>query len=336
MKMPTEKDIEKEAERIREEYAYLDSLPHEGWIWEFVRRSMAYRNAYLFLKRHCDSLLPWNKDFGVIEFLQPPPSIWGEVLQAMEKIKSLSIDFTWQHSTDSRFQHGCCLDGCTECDRLANEGRSMGLNQDHFLVNKFWFWTPLDFNSCARGGYPNPDINYSEFADKPVITGANPIRYVVQEDMTKHINRLINITSEAIVDIYRLRLDTYRGLIRDAVRRACRGVWSFLLEPDKSERVLFSSEKIQYANQWLYLGVSRREKKRETKQAVMKALDDFLDDGRTKVRGDKWKYYLVTFDLKWHGNKDMTYSILSEILYRAYGDEEDGDFLADMKILKLL
>lgn len=28
------------------DYEYMDKLPLEGWIWEFMRRSQAYKNLY--------------------------------------------------------------------------------------------------------------------------------------------------------------------------------------------------------------------------------------------------------------------------------------------------
>ncbi len=49
MKGPTEKEqerVEQEAQRIREEYGFMDNMPFKGWIWEFVRRSKRYQEYF--------------------------------------------------------------------------------------------------------------------------------------------------------------------------------------------------------------------------------------------------------------------------------------------------
>jgi hypothetical protein len=42
----TQKEIEKEAEKVKEEYAYMDKMPLKGWMWEIIRRSKDYRAFY--------------------------------------------------------------------------------------------------------------------------------------------------------------------------------------------------------------------------------------------------------------------------------------------------
>jgi hypothetical protein len=44
--MRTEKEIPQEAEIIRGEYAYMDDISAEEWLWEFIRRSPRYRSLF--------------------------------------------------------------------------------------------------------------------------------------------------------------------------------------------------------------------------------------------------------------------------------------------------
>ena len=38
-----EREIKDIAERVKEEYAYMDQLPLDGWMWEMMRRGAEYR-----------------------------------------------------------------------------------------------------------------------------------------------------------------------------------------------------------------------------------------------------------------------------------------------------
>ena len=53
----TQKEIEKEAQRVEEEYAYMDKMSFKAWIWEFIRRSPRYQQFYEEFKK----LLPMKK-----------------------------------------------------------------------------------------------------------------------------------------------------------------------------------------------------------------------------------------------------------------------------------
>lgn len=81
--MLTQKEIDKEAERIRQEYAYMDTMPLDGWFWEVIRRSPAY-NALCdeltklsapISKENSDIIDKRLDDIGIaIQFLIPPES----------------------------------------------------------------------------------------------------------------------------------------------------------------------------------------------------------------------------------------------------------------------
>ena len=40
---PNPRDTEKLAQKIKKEYAYMNTLPRHGWLWEIIRRSNDYR-----------------------------------------------------------------------------------------------------------------------------------------------------------------------------------------------------------------------------------------------------------------------------------------------------
>lgn len=83
MKKITEKEIQNEATRIKKEYAYMDSMPLDGWFWEIIRRSPAYKTlcdelaalSVPISKEHSDTIDMRLDDIGIsIQYLFPPKS----------------------------------------------------------------------------------------------------------------------------------------------------------------------------------------------------------------------------------------------------------------------
>ena len=66
--------IEKKAQEVRDEYAYMDSMPLEGWFWEIIRRGSEYKKYYQDL---------WHGDWG--------PENEDEFRSLGEKIEKLGL-----------------------------------------------------------------------------------------------------------------------------------------------------------------------------------------------------------------------------------------------------
>jgi hypothetical protein len=57
----TQNDSERELQRIREKYAYMDGMPLANWLWEMIRRSNDYKMFYeKWLKLHDKPLKKWT------------------------------------------------------------------------------------------------------------------------------------------------------------------------------------------------------------------------------------------------------------------------------------
>ena len=114
--LTTEKTKE-EGEYIRKEYAYMDNLPLEGWIWEFIRRSEKYKSLldecmqnYQIIsdESHKKYFFEWIEKFSEIcldvyfEFGKPKERCY-HVLRFNDPIKHTSIGFLALPKIDLKF-----------------------------------------------------------------------------------------------------------------------------------------------------------------------------------------------------------------------------------------
>lgn len=116
MKKLTQKEIEKKAERIREEYAYMDDIPLEGWIWEFIRRSPKYKE---FFEKFRNLSLKKNLILGEIHSLFDE---YGEI-----PMEHYSVDHFY-HRLDNSDDPRAFLEGIDQMIVSFSEDR---LGEDH-------------------------------------------------------------------------------------------------------------------------------------------------------------------------------------------------------------
>lgn len=74
-------------------------------------------------------------------------------------------------------------------------------------------------------------------------------------------------------------------------------------------------------NDTLYFGVSKTAKKEIIMKHISAYLDAYLEPPKKRVRTDKWKHYLIAYDLKKHNNYD--YPQIADVLSEAYPDGLD-------------
>jgi hypothetical protein len=125
---------------------------------------------------------------------------------------------------------------------------------------------------------PFPDRNYAEFQTKPSIFGLRLIEHFDIDEILKDEDNLYDM---------------------DAIEL----VWT--LSPVKMEDSL-------------YLGISRMANKKEVLRQVSKIFDTYAKPRKNRKRTDKWKYYVIVYDLK--TDENQKYSDIATQLAEAYPD----------------
>lgn len=64
----TGKEIIEKAEKIKQDYKYMDTMPEDGWVWEFARRTKRYIDTFERLKDR-DNEKAWDELFSVCSSL---------------------------------------------------------------------------------------------------------------------------------------------------------------------------------------------------------------------------------------------------------------------------
>jgi len=70
----------------------------------------------------------------------------------------------------------------------------------------------------------------------------------------------------------------------------------------------------------IYVGISKKARIRDIKNYLLPILSkSWLNPDKPKIRTDKWKYYLIVYDLK-EKYPDVSYEDIANILSEAYPD----------------
>jgi len=253
MRKLTERDIDKEAKRIEEEYAYMDDIPLHGWLWEFHRRSPNYIKSYEEWKKVC-SEEDRNGTKGTFKALRMPDKLLAAI-----------------------YTPG-------KMDRL------LPPNEDHWLARYL----------------PEPDVKYCDFPgnNTPLFgtsfietTEVNDLKGKVTPVREGYALRIITQVLDNYEDNPRQMEDAVRSLLDEFLYCALE-----TMAPTFPENTLF-------------VGVSRTGKKDEIKKQLRSIVNNKVSSIKTKNRPEKWKYYLVTYDLK---KREYSDSVISEILSKAF------------------
>jgi hypothetical protein len=70
----------------------------------------------------------------------------------------------------------------------------------------------------------------------------------------------------------------------------------------------------------IYIGISKRASIKEIEKILMPEIKKRVVGKR--IRTDKWKYYLIAYDLR---KENYNYSEISEIMYQSYSFNEDNE-----------
>lgn len=271
-------DMQEKAKRSRDEYAYMDNMPLEGWIWEFVRRDQRFQSAFQTIK-------------GVMAKFKVIPEPWpDEFRQAHDYIRSIV---------------------------------SVGPFNDRErpIPPKYLILSPKNRPARARKlpsywriRYPDPKARYCDFGSagngpecpKPFIWGTRP--FVIREYSTLEENaRNLADIKEAVKAQAREEpideLDAIAALVRMAS---------------------LEHLKIGESENTICIGISKKARMGEIENDLLPALAGFLNKKKPKIRDEKWKYYLVLYDLKSQNQKTSYEELTDSLQEEEMFPREDG------------
>jgi len=274
MEEPTQKGIELEAKRIREEYAYMRvDMPLGGWIWEFIRRSDKYR---VFHNRALELRSAFMNSTHVVK------DTWDRMAEFLsEGLEYFEPEFPFNFLTIDHSE--------------ATPSKQMKQVDDNLLQEGYvtiWILNIAD-REWNHISIRNPDKKYSEFhSGSPRLRGTLPYRL-----LDKRAHRLF--IPEGIT-----------GMFKSPISRK---------EPDDAD-----IDAIRIA-------ISNRIQSKDIDSILLKALREELTDPLnfplkpTKKRDDKWKYYLIIYDLRKQHGESIGHRELSDILFTAYPEIAAGE-----------
>lgn len=290
------KTIEREAKRICEEYAYMDKMPLEGWMWEFIRRTPTYLDVYSFIKDtfSVGSLMVHTKSKDMKK---------GPLFESIKKLyKKRKIPLI----VDQIITELCCV-------REACLYDNTGLDVQHFHITGRWGNAFLSDLPC--NGVPKPDIRYCDFKDnqKPQIAGLATVTVNTFEELQEHCIFLGDHLAE-VLSIFLADHDPESScmkptskLYHDDLEKLFVGYFNDILRnisPTKPEDTVF-------------IGISKQAKKGIVLREIQDILDKHISSADNEINRDSnWKYYLIVYDL--FSIKKYTLSKIADIFQKAF------------------
>lgn len=270
------KSIEKEAQCIREEYAYMDDMPLKGWIWEFVRRGQVYQDrfkAFEDIATRCRTMHPRNAEIDRYEYNElffQEPDFW----KAFEDLIGAGV--LWPIIAQSK------------------------LDADLFFT---YCGTEVDDGD----GFPRPSRKFCDFDDnlKPIVY-RKPAYYSTGDAMFQHAKADILFLLKKI--FFELEEARTEHLSRKSLT-------------DNMDRWIYRTLNLfEYRfGKGIVITVDTLKGKEEIKAELNSIIDEVVPQSKTKRRNDKWKYYLIVYDLKLQG---FRYPEISQILLESFSDEK--------------
>jgi len=155
-------------------------------------------------------------------------------------------------------------------------------NKDYFLEIK-------------EGMYiPKPNATYSYIHESLDIKGITPVKVIPYKEYSEDESRFRNVIHLLDGDIDFEEEHPAVSLVQD------------LAMPTLENTI--------------YVGISKKAKIEDIEKQLLPILSEYLETGKQRARDDKWKYYLICFDLRVFFNRDkkMSYEKIAEILANTY------------------
>lgn len=187
---------------------------------------------------------------------------------------------------------------------IMNEQIKRSLYPDTFVLLK----------SQGKGFYcaiPNPFKKYKDFHKvfKPIIRGLTPLTFCKID--------------ESIIDEHEKRMQEYARLDDSDEQAEYRDVIENYYKYGDMEFNKHCQEIIEYGlsqmglRNTLYIGISTEAKIDDIRRELEAILKEYIKTKKARIRDDKWKYYLITYDLK-STYPNLSYDDISDQLVDAY------------------
>lgn len=273
-------DVEKIAERIKEEYNYMDKLPAEGWIWEIIRRTRKYQDFF----------------------------------KEAEKLSTNFSDAKYQSFAWEAYE--VFNDGLVRVSIAENDGgsrRSKAQYEPYYACIHF----PFDQNTRVTL-VPRPSAKYVDLQSSGVvyhIRGSLPYRAALWRE----------------VNWFEPKKHRWRPTEPGVVLKYWRGRPIYIDEgeapPFWYEGNMIKHITIGSKEETLYIGISKKARVVDIEKGLLPIIQRYLEPVPQRMRTDKWKYYIVAYDLYETGK--MTYREIANLFDTAYArkhtsyDEKD-------------
>jgi hypothetical protein len=290
----TQMEIEKEAERIKKEYAYMDNMPLAGWMWEFVRRSPEYQEYFeKFRKLSLKENLRYEELRNLNDLYRnngvPVFSRWERL--------SMAPPPNWQDWND--------LPGWLNKIQMAIAISTFTLpKQEIDELEKFRAIVPHSKNLSKLDLFRRLSIHISSLPDYR-------IRY----------DDFVGYSSDDDHPVRLKRLEPYTMLDRawfnwEFNEEQKRFICNPISPVDRTSIIhymgLDTEEGIKGS---VYVRISKKANERDLKK-LLNDVKQYLSEEKHRVRDKEWKYYLIVYDLK--KQRDYAYNYIADILNSAF------------------
>lgn len=276
-----EKEKSKETVQFNpNDYDYMDDMPVDGWFWELIRRSDKYKFKY--------------EEFA-IKLKEYCTTSASKKLQIIYESAHYLID-------EVNNDIGICEEAFLDERRIAVKilyddlwVGPIGEEKNDFFKHYLFFPFTSHLRSCAQKDFPHLPLEKITMLRKFKTFGLGlPRPKFKYSDFRTSITPPINhITCSNCV--------TYEE-IKNKKNMGPRILE--ILAPGKLEDTL-------------YIGITRSAAIGDIEKSLLPRIKKYLKPREVKFRTDKWKYYLIVFDLK-EKNRTISYDNIAEILSEAY------------------
>lgn len=319
-KNPSQKEIktiEQEANRVREEYDYMDEMPIEGWMWEFIRRTEEYKEV--------SKLFEQNIGFRFDEQNNAFIKNSNGVVEIEVDIRNIPITPT------------IACQGCEGCYVVKERKRSpVGLNLNQFIItsySKFFLENGQSTIYCADHGYPRAEIKYSEFYkdQKPSIEGLNSVIHLSAKELLRrgldnaeHIEWTIGAITEEhfrrnfnIPETSKSEIDSPRDVSNFKYPSNLKsGLYCALVhELQFIQRLLLREIAPNTLEDTIFIGISKTGKPGEILEQVKTIIEKQVKQRENRF-SRAWKQQIISYDLK--EQRNLTFKEIANIINKAY------------------
>jgi hypothetical protein len=299
-----EKRIKERSKEIRAEYDYLDSIPTGGWIWEFLRRSESYRNAYQGLEQIVKEGIEDDK-------------VQQRLLEFEEYAREGGLWISRSRPVPEEQCEGY-LPIRIPLSKFMEDIRKISMHVDD--VHDYSY-------------IPDPKRKLVDFQWGPFLAGMAPMQpRVIITPSAEMENQIVTLPAtprgvggkslftihESIKDIIIDKILKKDNIFSEDAPSPFQDDLpeSFLTNSDK--KIMRHALNEEVDKETVYVAISRRATHSELKKHLLSYVKTYLTPHKPRKHDPKWKHYLIVYDLRETSHEEITYEIIADLLTKAY------------------